>query len=74
MCSESMLPDNGDRPREDEIVAGVRAPRERLAAAVGYDLDRHWAQLEALEANERARGRVVLAPPSPHPGPSGAAA
>lgn len=74
MCSEGMLPDDDHMPREDEIVAEVRATRERLAAAVGYDLDRHWEQLEALEAAERARGRGVLAPPSPQPGRSGAAA
>lgn len=74
MCSEAMLPDDDEKPWEDEIVAEVRATRERLAAAVGYDLDRHWEQLEALEAVERARGREVLAPPSPHPGRSGAAA
>ena len=74
MCSEEMLSDDDQMPRDDEIVAEVRATRDRLAAAVGYDLDRHWEQLEALEADERARGRRVLAPPSPQPGRSGAAA
>lgn len=74
MCSEAVLPDDDQMPRDDEIVAEVRATRERLAAAVGYDLDRHWEQLETLEADERARGRAVLAPPSPHAGRSGAAA
>ena len=74
MCSEAMLSDDDSMPREDEIVAEVRATRERLAAAVGYDLDRHWEQLEALEAEERARGRRVVTPPSPRPGRSGAAA
>lgn len=70
MCSDEMLPDADSQPWEDEIVAEVRAARDRLAAAVGYDLDRHWEQLKALEADERARGRVFLAPP----GRSGAAA
>ena len=74
MCSEEMLPDDDQMPREDEIVAEVRATRDRLAAAVGYDLDRHWEQLERLEADERARGRGVLAPPSSQPGRPGAAA
>lgn len=71
MCSEAMLPDDDYAPREDEIVADVRAARERLAAAVSYDFDRHWAQLEALEAEERARGRRMLGPAVPQ---SGAAA
>jgi len=74
MCSEEMLSDDDQMPRDDEIVAEVRATRDRLAAAVGYDLDRHWEQLEALEADERTRGRSVLAPPSSQPGRAGAAA
>ena len=69
-----MLPDQDHGSRDDEIVAEVRAIRERLGAAVGYDLDRHWAQLEALEAEERAHGRTVLAPASRTSGKSGAAA
>ena len=74
MCSDAMLPDHDHGSRDDEIVAEVRAIRERLGAAVGYDLDRHWAQLEALEAEERAHGRTVLAPASRTSGKSGAAA
>ncbi len=74
MCSEAMLPDQEYGSRDDAIVAEVRAIRERLAAAVGHDLDRHWAQLEALEAEERSRGRRVLTPPSRTSGRSGAAA
>jgi hypothetical protein len=69
-----MLPDGDEGPRDDQIVAEVRATRERLAEAVGYDIDRLWAQFEALEAEERARGRTVLAPSSPTGGKSGAAA
>ena len=65
MCSDAMLPDDDRMPRDDEIVSEVRATRDRLAAAIGYDLDRHWEQLEALEAEERTQGREVLAPPSP---------
>ena len=70
MCSDEMLSDADSLSWEDEIVAEVRATRDRLAAAVDYDLDRHWEQLKALEVEERARGRVFLAPP----GRSGAAA
>ena len=74
MCSDAMLPDQGSGSRDDEIVAEVRAVRERLAAAVDYDLDRHWAQLEALEAEERSRGRTVLTPASRTGGRAGAPA
>ena len=47
MCSEAMQPDDDAKPREDEIVAEVRAKRKRLAAAVGYEL-----QLEAAGSAE----------------------
>ena len=53
---------------EDPIVAEVRATREALAAASGYDLARIVADLRGLEAVERSRGRPILSPPSPVPG------
>jgi hypothetical protein len=74
MCSDAMLHDRDHETRDDEIVAEVRAARDRLAAAVGHDLDRHWAQLKVLEAEERARGRTVLTPPAGATDKSGAAA
>ena len=63
MCSDDMLSDAEPMPWIDEIVADVRAARDRLAASVDYDLDRHWEQLQALEADERARGRCFVAEP-----------
>ena len=63
MCSDAMRSDAEPTPWVDEIVAEVRASRDRLAAAVDYDLDRHWEQLQALEADERARGRSFVAEP-----------
>lgn len=48
---------------EDPIVAEVRATRAALSAAAGDDLSQIYAQLKAVEAAERAAGRVVLAPP-----------
>ena len=55
-----------DSLRDDEIVAEVRAIRRQLGAAVGFDLDRMYEQLKTIEAEERAKGRVILAavPPS----------
>lgn len=49
---------------EDPIVAEVRATRAALSAALGHDLERIYAQLKAVEAAERAAGRVILAPPA----------
>ena len=50
-----------DSPSEDEIVAEVRAIRWQLAAAVGFDLDRMYEQLKAVEAEERKKGRPIMA-------------
>ncbi len=49
---------------DDPIVAEVRAVREALAAEDGYDLDRMYVRLKALEEAERAAGRVILPPPA----------
>jgi hypothetical protein len=51
---------------DDEIVAEVRAIRRQLGAAVGFDLDRMYEQLKAIESEEREKGRAILAvvPPS----------
>ena len=46
---------------DDEIVAEVRAIRRQLGAAVGFDLDRMYEQLKAVEAEEREKGRAILA-------------
>jgi hypothetical protein len=64
MGSEALVPDEDLTPRDDEIVAEVRAVRERLAAAAGHDLDRLVEHLRTIEAEERARGRIVLTPPA----------
>jgi len=63
MCSDAGPADDDLTPRDDEIVAEVRATRERLGAAVGHDLDRLLVQLKAIEKGEQARGRIVLSPP-----------
>ena len=65
------LPSEIGSSQDDEIVAEVRAIRHQLAAAVDFDLDRMFAQVKAVEAEERARGRVIVPPPVGH---SGAAA
>lgn len=70
MWSDAMLSDAEPMPWVDEIGAEVRASRDRLADAVDYDLARHWAQLQALEADERAHGRIFVTEPDQ----SGAAA
>ena len=46
----------------DEIVAGVRAIRRQLGAAVGFDLDRLFDQFKVVEAEERAHGRTFVPP------------
>ena len=56
---------------DDEIVAEVRAIRRQLAAEVDHDLGRIYDQVKAVEAEERARGRVITSPPV---GNTGAAA
>ena len=65
MSSDGLRSEN-DSPFDDEIVAEVRAIRRELSAAVGFDLDRMHEALKAVEAEERQKGRVILAvaPPS----------
>ena len=53
---------------DDPIVAEVRAEREAFARAAGYDLGRIVANLRRIEAEERARGRVIISPAGPVPG------
>lgn len=69
--SHDVMSSESESYQDDEIVAEVRAIRHQLAAAVGFDLDRIFDQVKAVEAEERARGRVIVAPPM---GNSGAAA
>jgi len=59
-----------EKTEPDPIVEQVRAEREALAAAVGFDFGRIVSALRALEAAERLRGREVLAPPVLAPGPA----
>ncbi|MDZ4687331.1 MAG: hypothetical protein SH850_19845 [Planctomycetaceae bacterium] len=70
MPRDFMRPEIGSFP-DDEIVAEIRAIRHQLAAAVDFDLDRIFDQVKTVEADERARGRVIIPPPV---GNSGAAA
>lgn len=65
MSSDGLRSEN-ESPFDDEIVAEVRAIRCELGAAVGFDLDRMYEQLKAVEAEERQKGRAILAvaPPS----------
>ena len=58
----------GAPPDDDPIVAEVRAEREACARAADYDLGRIAANLRRIEAEERARGRVIISPPGPVPG------
>ena len=55
-------------PTDDPIVAEVRATREALAATMNYDLTRIVEDLRQVEVAERARGRRIVAPPTPVPG------
>ena len=64
MCSDGLRSKNDSLP-EDEIVAEVRAIRQQLGAAVGFDLDRMCEQLKAIEAEEREKGRAIIASISP---------
>ena len=65
MSSDGLRSEN-ESPFDDEIVAGVRAIRRELGAAVGFDLDRMYERLKAVEAEERQKGRAIQAvvPPS----------
>ena len=60
MRSDGLRSENEPLP-DDEIVAEVRAIRRQLGAAVGFDLDRMYEQLKAVEAEEREKGRTILA-------------
>lgn len=55
---------------DDPIVAEVRAEREAFARAANYDLGCIVANLRRIEAEERARGRVIISPPGPVPAPA----
>ena len=57
---DSALRSENDSLPDDEIVAEVRAIRQELGAAVGFDLDRMYAQLNAVEAEEREKGRAIF--------------
>ena len=59
MCSDGLRSENESLP-DDEIVAEVRANRRQLGAALGFDLDRMYEQLKAVEAEEREKGRAIL--------------
>lgn len=48
---------------EDAFIAELRAARGAQAVEDGYDLDRMYARLKAIEDAERAAGRVILPPP-----------
>ena len=48
---------------DDPIVAEVRAQREAIVAAAGGDFRRIYADLKALEQQERDSGREILPPP-----------
>ena len=59
-----IAPDSpGLTPADDPIVAEVRAAREGLFAAAGYDLDTFVRQVR--ETQERAGHVVVTLPPKP---------
>ena len=60
MRSDGLRSENESLP-DDEVVAEVRAIRRQLGAAVGFDLDRMYEQLKAVEAEEREKGRTILA-------------
>jgi hypothetical protein len=65
MSSDGLRSEN-ESPFDDEIVAEIRAIRRELGAIVGFDLDRMYEQLKAVEAEERQKGRAIMAlvPPS----------
>lgn len=60
MGSDAFRSEHDSLP-DDEIVAEVRAIRRQLGAAVGFDLDRMYEQLKAVEAEEREKGHAILA-------------
>ncbi|MEP7344653.1 MAG: hypothetical protein ABI877_05285 [Gemmatimonadaceae bacterium] len=57
-----VTPSDSGSDEYDEVVAEVRAIRHRLAAAVDFDVDRLFDQVNAIEAEERLRGRVIVSP------------
>lgn len=67
--STNPLPSPADAPLDnDPFVAEVRATRAAIAREAGYDLHRIVEDLCLIEAEERARGRVIIATATPVPG------
>lgn len=64
MSSDGLRSEN-ESPFDDEIVAEVRAIRRELGAAVGFDLDRMYEQLKAVEADEPSEGAHNPGPVTP---------
>ena len=64
MCSDAFRSES-DSLSDDKIVAEVGAIRRQLGAAVGFDLDRMYEQLKAIEVEERKKGRAFAAPAPP---------
>lgn len=64
MSGDGLRFENESLP-DDEIVAEVRALRHQLGAAVDFDLDRMYELLKAVEAEERQKGREILALATP---------
>ena len=55
---------------DDPIVAEVRVEREAFARAANCDLGCIVANVRRIEAEERARGRVLISPPGPASAPA----
>ena len=53
---------------DDPFVAEVRATRAAIAREAGYDLGRIVEDLRRIEAEELARGRVIIATGNSVPG------
>ena len=68
--TRDQTPQRADASADDEIVAEVRAIRRQPGAAVGFDLDRLFDQIKAVEDEERARGRTFVPPFSRNAGAS----
>ena len=54
----------------DEIIKALRATKEHLAQAAGFDIGRLIQDIQQEEANSIAVGRVVLPPPANKLAPS----
>jgi hypothetical protein len=62
-------PSSADAPLDnDPFVAEVRETRAAIAREAGYDLHRIVEDLRRIEAEESARGRVIIATGTPVPG------